>query len=111
MARQAVSFDDIEADGASIGDLVGRRVMAIKLADLDLPPDLDDAVRAEALRRAGPAKADGKDAKALTRHRNRKRKRTIQTIRGPVEYARDYDYFPELGLGIFPPRPAADDPQ
>jgi hypothetical protein len=51
LVRQVTSFDDIEADGACIGDLFGRVVIAAKLAQGSLPPELDQIARTEAHRR------------------------------------------------------------
>lgn len=106
------SFDDIEATGASVGDLLARLLMQSQLgAEEALDAAALAALREEALRQAPPDKAQGRRAEDLVVHRIRGKPKTIKTIRGEVRFERDYYYFPELGIGLFPPRQTSEDRQ
>ena len=94
-SNRAVRFDDIEADAASRGDSVARELMLLMLKQQG---------------RATPAEVEQTRASAgsATEHSNMTRiygkPRKLKTVRGEIEYKRDYLYFPDDGKGIFPPR-------
>ena len=94
-AHRGVRFDDIEADAASRGDLIARELMLLVLKQQgQATPGEIEQVRASAGTDLGRAH--------MTRIYGKPRK--LKTVRGELEYKRDYLYFPEAGKGIFPPR-------
>ena len=106
-----LKFSDIEADGASVGDLIARMVIdeAVKLQ-----PSPTEAEELEA-RQAALSKADPKLAAPYRPEDLRlthipDKVCTLGTVRGPLAYRRTYLYFPDLRVGVFPPRPAAGRP-
>jgi hypothetical protein len=105
-----LSFDDIEANSAAAGDLVARAMMLRALARQPATTDAEiEAAKREALRKAGPQlAADGSPGK-LRMKRRRDRPRRIGTIRGEIAFPREYLYFPDLQVGVFPPPEASRD--
>lgn len=106
-----LKFSEIEADGASVGDLIARMVMeeAVKLQ-----PSATEAEELEA-RQAALSKADPKLAAPYRPEDLRlthipDRVCTLGTVRGPLAYRRTYLYFPDLCVGVFPPRPTVGRP-
>ena len=95
-ANRAVRFDDIEADAASRGDSVARELMLwmLRRQGRATPAEIEQA-RSSA---AGPSS----ERSNMTRIYGKPRK--LKTVRGQIEYKRDYLYFPDAGKGIFPPR-------
>jgi hypothetical protein len=92
-ANRAVRFDDIEADAASRGDCLARELMLWMLRQQG--PAIPAEV-AQARSAAGPS-----ERVSMTRIYGKPRK--LKTVRGEIEYQRDYLYFPEAHKGIFPP--------
>jgi hypothetical protein len=99
-----LSFDDIEGNSAAAGDLVARAMMLRALARQAEPTKTEiAAARRDALRRADPDIAAGKSPGALKMKRRRDRPRRLGTIRGEIVFPREYLYFPDLKVGVFPP--------
>jgi hypothetical protein len=104
-ALAGLDFNAVEARSAAIGDLVGR-VLLRQVLDKNglLAPQEEQAVRQAALAKAAPQFAQGLEPAHLKVVVQRDKLRTLKTARGPVPVPRDYWYFPELHVGIFPPR-------
>jgi hypothetical protein len=101
-----LKFSDIEADGASIGDVVARLVMVEAMKAQPGATEQEEATaRQEALRQAAPERAAVHPPEDLRLTRMKGRPCELGTVRGPIPYRRDYLYFPDLGVGVFPPRP------
>jgi hypothetical protein len=94
-SNRAVRFDDIEADAASRGDSVARELMLLMLKRQGkaTPTEIEQARSS-----AGPSS----ERSNMTRIYGKPRK--LKTVRGAIEYKRDYLYFPDAHKGIFPPR-------
>jgi len=104
-ALAGLDFNAIEARSAAIGDLLGRLLLRRVLDKSGtLAPQEEQAVRQAALANAAPARAHGRAPAHLKVVVQRDKPRTLKTARGPVPVPRDYWYFPELHVGIFPPR-------
>lgn len=104
-ALAGLDFNAIEARSAAIGDLVGRLLLRQVLdKNGSLAPQEEQAVRQAALAKAAPERAKGREPAHLQVIVQRDKPRTLKTARGPVPVPRDYWYFPELHVGIFPPR-------
>lgn len=103
-----VTFNDIESEGASVGDLLARTIM-LEVFQQQAPPTGDelDAARKEALAQADPQLASAYRPEDLVVKRIPDKPCTVTTLRGAVPYSREYLYYPALGTGVFPPRPAA----
>lgn len=93
-ANRAVRFDDIEADAASRGDSVARELMLLMLKQQG------QATPAEIERARTPVESSSERSN-MTRIYGKPRK--LKTVRGEIEYKRDYLYFPHGRKGIFPP--------
>lgn len=106
LRQEGVKFDDIEREGAAVGDLLARTVM-LEAVQQQAPPTEAEvaAARKEALRKAQPEVAAQVRPEDLEAVRMRDRPCELTTARGPVPYARTYLYFPGLQTGVFPPRP------
>jgi hypothetical protein len=105
-----LTFSDIEANSAAVGDLVAKLMMLRALAAQ--PPATDEeiaAIRQKARKSAGPARAAQKTAPELNMTRQRGKRRRIKTVRGEITFERGYLHFPELGTGLFPPRGTTED--
>jgi hypothetical protein len=63
---------------------------------------MEDA-RGEALKKADPVLTTGRKSEELRVKRIPGKERSVKTARGEVRYAREYVYFPDLKVGIFPP--------
>lgn len=106
--KAGANINDIEGASAAIGDLLTRGLVQQVMAQQSPATEAEVAAACgEALQRAEPEKASGQRAEALRVVRQQGRSCELKTIRGPVPYAREYLYFPDLGVGVFPPRPAA----
>jgi hypothetical protein len=100
-----LKFSDIEGNSAAVGDLVSKLLMQRALSKQ--PRAREEEVREarrEALRRADPNLAGGKKPEELKMVRMKGREVRLKTVRGEVRCSREYLHFPELKLGIFPPR-------
>lgn len=93
-SNRAVRFDDIEADAASRGDSVARELMLLMLKQQG------QATPAEIEHARSSARSPSERAN-MTRIYGKPRK--LKTVRGEIEYKRDYLYFPDDRKGIFPP--------
>ena len=105
-----LTFSDIEANSAAVGDLLAKLMMLRALAEQ--PPATDEelaAMRRKVRKSADPDKAAHKTAAALNMTRQKGKRRKIKTVRGEITFERDYLHFPELGSGLFPPRRTSED--
>lgn len=101
---KGITFDDIEANAASVGDLLARLIMIRSVkGHSNTAPDQARSIRQEALEKAAPELAAGFEPDEL-RVTRQKRKRKLKTARGEIVISRDYFYFPDLKVGLFPPR-------
>jgi hypothetical protein len=99
-----LSFDDIEANSAAAGDLLARAMMLRALARQPATTDAEvEAAQREALRKADPQLAADRSPGKLRMKRRRDRPRRLGTIRGEIAFPREYLYFPDLEVGVFPP--------
>ncbi len=100
-----LDFNQIEANSAAVGDLLAKAAMLEALAAQPPASDAEIALaRQEALKRADPNLAAGKRPEQLRMTRMQKKERGIKTARGEIRYARQYLHFPDLSVGVFPPR-------
>lgn len=105
-----LTFSDIEANSAAVGDLLAKLMMLRALAGQ--PPATDEevaAIRRKVRRRGDPDRAPHKTAATLNMTRQKGKRRRIKTVRGEITFERDYLHFPELGTGLFPPRGTPED--
>lgn len=109
--RSGIKFNDMEATSASAGDAVARMLMEEGLLRFGRATDGEVAeARRAAVAKALPELAAGQrpeDAR-MTRM---EQVRTLKTMRGPVRCRREYLYFPDLAVGVFPPRHTAELPR
>ena len=102
--RRGAKFNDIEANSAAAGDVLARALM--EATSLEFGRATDEEV--EEARREALAKADGDLVSKLGGKQPRlvrqMRGRTLHTERGPVRLRREHLYFPDLRVGLFPPR-------
>ena len=102
-AVQNLSFNDIEGNGAAIGDLLAKLMMVRALErQPSITPAEEQAARETAFCKAEPEKQK-RAAADLQMTRIAKRRRKLKTARGEITFVRDYLYFPELETGVFPP--------
>jgi len=104
-AVAGLDFNQIEANSAAVGDLLAKAAMLEAIAAQ--PPATDAEIaeaRQEALKKVDPDLAAGKEPGDLRMTRMQEKERGIKTARGEIRYAREYLYFPDLSVGIFPPR-------
>lgn len=93
-SNRAVRFDDIEADAARRGDLLARELMLCMLKQQGrATPGEVERVRAEV----------AEVCPGLNMTRIPDKPRTLKTVRGEIEYKREYLHFPQAGKGVFPP--------
>ncbi len=100
-----LDFDKIEANSAAVGDLLAKAAMLEALATQ--PPTTDAEVaqaRREILKKADPNLAAGRKPDELRMTRMQGKGRKIATARGEISYKREYLHFPDLKVGVFPPR-------
>ena len=105
--RRGAKMNDIEANSAAAGDLVARALMEAASLEFGRATDQEVAeARREALSKAEPelvSKLGSKEPRLV----RQMRERTLRTKRGPVRCSREYLYFPDLAVGLFPPRHTA----
>jgi hypothetical protein len=105
---QGLDFNQIEANAAAIGAVLARLLMRRAVQrQADPTPEEEQGARQQALQQADAKLSRGRRAEELKMVRARGKRRKLKTMRGEVELARTYLYFPELKTGIFPPRPTA----
>lgn len=105
-----LTFSDIEANSAAMGDLLAKLMMLRSLAAQ--PPATDEeiaAIRRKVRKSADPGRAAHKTTATLNMTRQKGKRRRIKTVRGEITFERDYLHFPELGSGLFPPRGTPED--
>lgn len=99
-----LTFDQIEAQSASVGDLIARVLMHDAVSRQSAMSEAEvERAKETALSQVGSL-ASKLCAKELKVKRVRDKTCTLATVRGPVPLEREYLYFPELNTGIFPPR-------
>lgn len=102
--RSGIKFNDMEATSASAGDALARMLMEQGLLEFGRATDEEVAeAREAAVAKADPDVAAGRRPEDLKMTRM-KQDRTLKTMRGPVRCRREYLYFPDLKVGVFPPR-------
>jgi len=104
-AVAGLDFNQIEANSAAVGDLLAK--VAMRDALEGQPPETDAEIaeaRQEALKKADPNLAARKKPEELRMKRMQDKERGIMTARGEIRYRRPYFHFPDLEVGIFPPR-------
>ena len=103
-SNREVTFNDIEADAASRGDLLARELVKLTLRQQDESTE-QEVKQARQLvvdrRGSDSTKVPTPEELCLTRIPNKERR--LKTARGEIDYGREYLYFPELKSGIFPP--------
>lgn len=106
--RKDLTFDEIEANSAAVGDLVARTLMLEALKEQSPPAESEiSQARQQALAEAAASATVELKAEELHMTRIADKAAELCTARGPVPYAREYLYFPQLGAGVFPPRRSA----
>lgn len=101
-----ITFSQIESDAASRGDLLARELMKRVLARQGQATGSE----VQAARASVSAAAETKGAAEPTRMtRMPDKPRRLKTIRGEIDYCREYLYFPDAQSGVFPPRRTAGD--
>ena len=102
--RAGAKIDDIEGNSAAAGDVLARALMEAAAVEFGRATDGEVAgARAEALAKAGPERVSrlaGKEPRVV----RQMRERTLHTKRGRIRCTREYLYFPDLSVGLFPPR-------
>ena len=102
--RRGAKFNDIEANSCAVGDVVSRALMEASTLEFDRATEEEvSAARHQALEKADDELSSQFEAEDL-RVVRQTQKRTLKTMRGPVRYGREQLYFPDLKVGIFPPR-------
>lgn len=102
--QAGLTFDKIEAQSASVGDLLARILMRDAVCQQPLVSETEiGQAKQRALSQAG-SQAKKLSAEKLRMAHIRGKPCTVATVRGPVPLEREYLYFPELKTGIFPPR-------
>ncbi len=105
--RRGAKMNDIEANSAALGDALARLVMEMNSLEFGRATGEEVAeARSEALKKADPELASKFKPEDLRLVRQM-RQRTLKTKRGPVRCRREYLYFPDLAVGLFPPRHTA----
>lgn len=104
---EGLKFSHIEANSAAAGDLLARLMMeqAVSVQPEPTAEEIERARRRAELVEGLPL--NDPDVTGVRAHRKGRKRRRIKTIRGEVEIERDYVHFPDLGSGLFPPRPPA----
>lgn len=105
--KSSANISDIEGASVAVGDLLARTLVQWALAQQTVASEAEvAAARAEAVQRGEeklPPEMRPQDLRVV---RQKGRSCALQTLRGPVPYRREYLYFPDLRVGVFPPRPA-----
>ena len=99
-----LTFDQIEAQSASVGDLIARVLMHDTVSRQPALSEAEIARAKEAALSQAGSLAGKLRPEDLKVKRVRDKPCTLATARGPVPLKREYLYFPELNTGIFPPR-------
>ncbi len=105
--RRGAKLNDLEANSGAVGDALTRAVMEASVLEFARATDEEVAeARTRALKKAKPevaSKFKPEDLQLVRMNQDR----TMKTKRGPVRCRREYLYFPDLKVGIFPPRHTA----
>ncbi len=102
--RAGIKFDEIEESSAAAGDALARLLMEEGVLSFPAATDAElEEAKQEALKKADPNLAARFKPEELRVVRMRQ-ERTLKTMRGPVRCRREYLYFPDVNVGLFPPR-------
>ena len=104
---EGLKFSDIEGNSAAAGDLLARLMMEQAVS---VQPELTAEGIERARRRAALVEGlplNDPNVEGVRTHRKGRKRKRIKTIRGEIEIEREYVHFPDLGSGLFPPRPQA----
>ncbi len=105
--RRGAKLNDLEANSGAVGDALTRALMETGILEFARATDEEVAeARTRALKEAKPelaSKFKPEDLQVVRMNQDR----TMKTKRGPVRCRREYLYFPDLKVGIFPPRHTA----
>jgi hypothetical protein len=105
--RRGAKFNDIEANSAAVGDALARALMEATSLEFGRATDEEvEEAKGRALSKAAPEFASKFKPENL-RVVRQMRERKLRTRRGPVRCSREYLYFPDLAVGLFPPRHTA----
>jgi hypothetical protein len=104
-AHREVTFNEIESDAASRGDLLARELMKLVLARQGNATATEVQAAREAMAAQQAPAGGAAEAAPMTRMPDRRRR--LKTMRGEIDYRREYLYFPDAQSGVFPPRPTA----
>ena len=107
-SHRDVTFNEIESDAASRGDLLARELMKLVLARQGHATDAEVQAAREAVAAPQASAQAGPEPVRMTRMSAKPRR--LKTMRGEIEYRREYLYFPDVQSGVFPPRPTAGHP-
>jgi hypothetical protein len=103
-AVKNLTFDDIEANAAAVGDLLAKLLMVRTLErQPGVTPAEEQAAREAALRQAPPELRAQREPGELQMTHIPKRTRKLKTARGEIAFSREYLHFPETKSGVFPP--------
>ena len=107
---EGVTFNEIEAGSAAVGDLLARMMMVEAVVQQGVATDEEVAsAREEAWKQAGAEAPVGGGPEKLRMVRMVGRESDLKTARGELRYRREYLYFPEASFGVFPPGQTAGD--
>lgn len=103
-----LTFNDIEATSAAMGDLLAKMMMIRALQRQGTATPTEELAARQAVLKNVPRKV-AKKHKPEELHLTRipDKPRTIKTMRGEITIKRQYLHFPQLSTGVFPPRDAA----
>ena len=109
--NRQVTLNEIESDSAARGDLLSRLLMEELFGAQNNATDLEvKQAKVDALNRAAPELSQKFKPETLRMVRMKDKQRTLNTARGKVPLRREYLYFPDLKVGIFPPRNSVKNP-
>lgn len=109
-AVENLKLSDIEGNSAAVGDLLSKLLIQRALDKQPCATEIEiEEARREALREADPNLRGDLKPEELRMTRMKGREVRLKTVRGEVRCSREYLHFPELKLGLFPPRSASGD--
>lgn len=99
-----LTFNDIEATSASMGDLLAKMLMVRALQRQGCATPAEELAARQAVLKSAPPKM-AKKLKPEDLHLTHisDKPRTIKTMRGQITFKRQYLHFPQLSMGVFPP--------
>ena len=106
-AVENLKLSDIEGNSAAVGDLLAKLLIQRALDKQPCATEIEiEEARREALKEADPDPNLRGDLKPeeLRMTRMKGKRCRLKTVRGEVGYSREYLHFPDLKVGLFPPR-------